>query len=134
VELFARFLLDCGGIGLELLDTVGVLRILFLEAIDFSLKRLHLGALLPVDDNSIRAEHRVQHGSTDQQDGQGDSKPAPLVRQPRPSGARALNPARSRRFGARPLLHDRAESILGTRQDSWARWWPQFKVAQSPIS
>src|ERR1700749_1925170 len=59
VQLFASFLLNRTWIGLEPLDTLGELRILFLQAIDFAFQRLHLRPLLPVNDNPIRSQHRV---------------------------------------------------------------------------
>jgi len=118
MQLFAGFFFDGRGIGLELPDALGVPRILFLQAVNLGLQGLHLGALLAVDDDSIRSEHGVQNDSANQQRRQHYSQPSPFPRQPRPGGTRLLHPACRQSFRSRGLLHDHAEPVLGTRQDS----------------
>src|ERR1700690_241701 len=104
VQLFARFLLDRGRIGLEGFDLVHVLTVFFLQAVDFFPQGLQLGAFLAIDHHAVGAEHGVQEYSNYKKDGSGGSQTTPLQSQPRPRRARAFNPTRRRGFGLWALM------------------------------
>jgi len=82
MKLLARFLLDGSRIGFERSDLVNVEIIFFLQTLDLTPKRLHLGVLLAIDDHAVRSEHGVQHQPYYKKDRGRGSQTAPLPREP----------------------------------------------------
>jgi len=121
MELFACDLFDDLVVRFELLDSLGVLAILFLQAIHLIPQALHFCAFLAVNNNPVVSERGVQEYSDNKQGGGGGANSPPFSAQPQPHRTRTLNPARGQGFGAWSLFRDRAESALGIRQDPRSR-------------
>ena len=120
MELFAGFFFDGVRIGFQLLDAVGKLRVFLLQAVDFALQIVHLGALLVIHNDAIRTEHGMENKSADKEDRQDGAKPAPLSGQPNPDRARLFDPTGGYGLCARRLPHNYADAVFRPRQNACA--------------
>src|ERR1039458_4419652 len=129
VELLARFLLDGSRVGFERSDLLDVLTVFVPQAPDFTVQRLHLGALLPINHHAVGSEHGVQQYYDDKKDGGHGSQPTPLQRQPRPDWARAFDPTSRRSLRLWRLVPGLRKD--GLRKDRAKAFLPPWKKAHS---